>query len=62
MDLPQIWLWLVIALKGVQFTSDSLDTVREIRKLVKNNKSRGKYESHVVHAFCPTKGDVRGKT
>ena len=62
MDVPQIWLWLIIAIKLVQFISDSLDTVREIRKLVKNNMSRGKYESHVVHAFCPTKGVVRGET
>ena len=42
--------------------SYSLDTVREIRKLVKNNMNRGKYESHVVHSFCPTKGVVRAET
>ena len=62
MELPQIWLSLIITIKWVQFMSYSLDTVREIRKLVKNNMNRGKYESHVVHSFCPTKGVVRAET
>ena len=53
------------AIKSVKCISDSLDRVREIRKLVKHkvrqNKSRGKNESRGVHAFCPSRWTVRGE-
>lgn len=59
------------AIKSVQCISDSLDTVREIRKLVKKSPQRHtkldkiraetKNESPGVHAFCPTRWTVRSE-
>ncbi|XP_068704855.1 zinc finger MYM-type protein 1-like [Montipora foliosa] len=59
------------AIKSVQCLSDSLDTVREIGKLVKKSPQRNtkldkiraetKNESRGVHAFCPTRWTVRGE-
>ncbi|XP_068725038.1 zinc finger MYM-type protein 1-like isoform X1 [Montipora capricornis] len=59
------------AIKSVQCISDSLDTVREIGKLVKKSPQRNtkldkiraetKNESRGVHAFCPTRWTVRGE-
>ena len=58
------------AIKSVPCTSDSLDTVREIGKLVKKVtakkhkvkiRAETKNESRGVHAFCPTRWTVRGE-
>ena len=59
------------AIKSVQCISDSLDTGREIGKLVKNSPQRNtkldkiraetKNESRGVRAFCPTRWTVRGE-
>ena len=57
------------AIKSVKCISDSLETVREIGKLVKNSPQRNtkldkiraetKNESRGVHAFCTTRWTVR---
>ena len=59
------------AIKSVPCISDSLDTVREIGKLVKKSPQRNtkldkiraeaRNESRGVHAFCPTRWTVRGE-
>ena len=59
-------------IKSVPCINDSLDTVREIGKLVKKSPQRNtkldktraetKNESRGVHAFCPTRWTVRGES
>ena len=59
------------AIKSVKCISDSLETVREIGKLVKNSPQRNtkldkiraetKNESRGVHAFCTTRWTVQGE-
>lgn len=66
--MPLKW---IVAIKSVQCISDSLDTVREIGKLLKKSPQRNtksekiraetKNESRGVHAFCPTRWTVRGE-
>ena len=60
------------AIKSVKCISDSLETVREIAKLVKKSPQRNtkldkiraetQNESRGVHAFCPTRWTVRGES
>lgn len=60
------------AIKLVKCISDSLETVREIAKLVKKSPQRNtkldkiraetQNESRGVHAFCPTRWTVRGES
>ena len=68
---PALNLAVADAIKSVQCISDSLDTVREIRKLVKKSpqgntkldkiRVETKNESRGVHKFCPTRWNVRGE-
>ncbi|XP_022796425.1 zinc finger MYM-type protein 1-like [Stylophora pistillata] len=60
------------AIKSVKCISDSLETEREIAKLVKKSPQRNtkldkiraetQNESRGVHAFCPTRWTVRGES
>ena len=60
------------AIKSVKCISDSLETVREIAKLVKKSpqgntkldktRAETQNESRGVHAFCPTRWTVRGES
>ena len=60
------------AIRSVKCKSDSLETVREIAKLVKKLPQRNtkldkiraetQNESRGVHAFCPTRWTVRGES
>ena len=60
------------AIKSVKCISDSLETVREIAKLVKKSPQRNtkldkilaktQNESRGVHAFCPTRWTVGGES
>jgi len=59
-------------LKTLKCISDSLETVKEIAKLVKKSPQRNtkldkiraetQNESRGVHAFCPTRWTVRGES
>ena len=66
------YLAVADAIKSVKCISDSLETVRDIAKLVKKSPLRNtkldkiraetQNESRGVHAFCPTRWTVRGES